>query len=252
MRIFKYLFVVPAITCVPAGAQNAEPLLTKSAIPFVRGEGAIKLDYVRGIGQSGGNSQVIPESTLEAGVLSGLEVLVRFPLLLVRPVPGGPAVIGGGQLALGARYLLTGTGARSFAVSVQTIVEAPTGDTKLVGNSTQVISGVLADWRPISRLAIHSNMMFDHSVGGTGRTSSFFEYANAFAWSASRHVVLVFEIAGSADTITGRTQLVGLPEVIVPIGQHLELKAGLSPGLNSETHQLALRTQVAWHWGKRN
>ncbi len=98
MRIFKYLFAVPAITCLPVGAQIAEPILTKTAIPLIREEGAIKLDYVGGIGQSRGSSQVIPEATLETGILAGLEVLVRFPLLLVRPVPGSAAVIGGGQL----------------------------------------------------------------------------------------------------------------------------------------------------------
>jgi hypothetical protein len=134
---------------------------------------------------------------------------------------------------------------------VLTIVEAPTGDTRLVGNATQVMGGALVDWRPTSRIVAHSNIMFDGSVGGTGRHSAFLEYSNAVVWAAANHFLPVFEFAGSSSTITGRTQLVGQPELIVPIGRHVELKGGLSLGLNSETSRIGLRTQVAWFWGKR-
>lgn len=243
--------MAPAILCLPIGAQIAEPILTKMAIPFARETGTVKLDYAGGIGRHGGSSQVIPEATLETGVLKGLEFLVRFPLLRVSPRPGGPAVIGGGQLAMGARYLLAGSAERSYAISVQTIVEAPTGDALLVGNATQLMPGVLADWHPTSQIVIHSNIMFDRSIGGTGRKSSFFEYANALAWMATDHFLPVFEFVGSTNTITGKTQLVGQPELIVLIGQHLELKGGLSLGLNSGTPHVGLRTQVGWFWGKR-
>ncbi len=246
-----YLLIGSAITCLPIDAQIAEPILTKSAIPFVLGAGSVKLDYAGGIGRSGGGSQVIPEATLETGVVSGLEFLVRFPLLRVTSVPGGPTVVGGGQLAIGARYLLAGSAERSYAISVQTIVEAPTGDTLLVGNATQVMGGALVDLRPTSRIVIHSNIMFDGSVGGTTGKSAFLEYSNAVVWVAANHFLPVFELVGSSNTITGRTQLVGQPELIVPIGRHFELKGGLSLGLNSETPHIGLRTQFAWFWGSR-
>ena len=106
--MIAYLFMGSAITCLPIGAQIAEPILTKSAIPFVLGAGSVKLDYAGGIGRSGGSSQVIPEGTLETGVLKGLEFLVRFPLLRVTSLLGGPTVVGGGQLAIGAQSLLAG------------------------------------------------------------------------------------------------------------------------------------------------
>jgi len=246
-----YLLMGSAIMCLRIGAQIAEPILTKSAIPFAPEAGAVKLDYAGGIGQSGGGSQVIPEATLETGALRGLEFLVRFPLLRVTSLPGGSAVVGGGQLAIGARYLLAGGAERSYAISVQTIVEVPTGDTQLVGNATQVMPGVLVDWRPTSRIVTHSNIMFDRSVGGTTGKSAFLEYSNAVVWTATDHFLPVFEVAGSSSTITGRTQLVGQPELIVPIGRHFELKGGLSLGLNPETPHIGLRTQVAWFWGKR-
>lgn len=246
-----FLLMGSAMICVPITAQIAEPILTRSAIPFVPGAGSVKLEYAGGIEPSNGGSQVIPEATLEAGVVSGLEFLVRFPLLRVTSLSGGSTVVGGGQLAIGARYLLAGGAERRYALSVQTIVEAPTGDTRLVGNATQVMAGLLVDWRPTSRIITHSNIVFDHSVGGTTRQSAFLEYSNAVVWTTAGHFLPVFELAGSSSTITGRTQLVGQPEIIVPIGRHVELKAGLSLGLNSETPQLGLRTQVAWFWGTR-
>src|SRR5690348_6028133 len=114
MHMIGYLFMGLAIMCLPISAQIAEPILTKSAIPFVLGAGSVKLEYAGGIGRSGGGSQVIPEATLETGVLKGLEFLVRFPLLRVTSLSGGPAVVVGGQLAIGARYLLAGSSERSY------------------------------------------------------------------------------------------------------------------------------------------
>jgi hypothetical protein len=246
-----HLLVGSAIMCLPISAQIAEPILTNLAIPFAPEAGAVKLDYAGGIGPSGGGSQVIPEATLETGVVRGMEFLVRFPLLRVNSLPGRPTVVGGGQLALGVRYLLSGAAERRYAVSVQTIIEAPTGDTRLVGNATQVMPGVLVDWHPKPQIVLHSNIIFDRSVGGTTGKSAFLEYSHAVVWAATNHFLPVFELVGSSSTITGRTQLVGQPELIVPVGRHLELKGGLSLGLNSETPDIGLRTQVAWFWGKR-
>ena len=246
-----YLLMGSAMMCLPICAQIAEPILTKSAVPFVLGAGSVKLEYAGGLGRSEGGSQVIPEATLETGVVNRLEFLVRFPLLRVTSLPGGPTIVGGGQLAIGARYLLAGGAERIYAIYVQTIVEAPTGDTQLVGNAIQVMGGVLLDWRPTSRIVTHSNIVFDRSVGGTARQSAFLEYSNAVVWTAAAHFLPVFELVGSSNTITGRTQLVGQPDLIVPIGRHFELKGGLSLGLNSETPHIGLRTQVAWFWGTR-
>ena len=246
-----YLLMGSAMMCLPICAQIAEPILTRSAIPFGLGAGSVKLEYAGRIGRSEGGSQVIPEATLETGVTSGLEFLVRFPLLRVTSLSGGSTVVGGGQLAIGARYLLAGGAERCYAISVQAIVEAPTGDTRLVGNATQVMPGLLVDWHPTSKIVTHSNVILDRSVGGTTGQSAFLEYSNAVVWVAAKHFLPVFEVVGSSSAITGRTQLVGQPELIVPIGRHVELKGGLSLGLNSETPHIGLRTQVAWFWGTR-
>ena len=240
-----------AMLGVPVRAQIAEPILTNSAIPFAPGSGSIKLDFVTGIGRAGGAAQAIPEATLQVGVIRGLEALARFPLLRVRLPSPDLAVIGGGHIAIGARYLFAGGGQRRYALSSEVIVEAPTGDTRLVGDATEVIPALLAEWRPVSRIAIHSNLRFDHSLGGTVASTAFLEYENAVTWLASDHVVPVFELVGSTNTITSRTQVIAQPEVVVRYGPHWELKAGLQLGLNRLTPSAGIRMQLAWFWGKR-
>jgi hypothetical protein len=250
MRAPGYVCLAVAAS-VSIQAQVAEPILTKSAIPFGPGAGSVKIDYAGGIGQAGGSSQVIPEGTLEMGLRDGLEVLARFPLLRVNMKTQHNTVIGGGQLALGARYLLTGGADRPYGVSIQAIVEAPTGDTRLVGNATQVMPTVLGYWRPLRQVFVYSSLAFDRSIGGAGPSAAFLEYQSAVTWRATIHFVPTFEFVGSTNTVVGQTQLVAVPEVILRAGPHLEWKAGLQLGLNAETPVLGLRVQVSWSWGKR-
>jgi len=242
---------VAVLAGLPINAQIAEPILTKTAIPFVPEAGSIKLDYAGGIGRAGGNSQVIPEGAFEIGVYQRLELLARFPLLRVTGQSQDSSVIGGGQFAVGGRYLLAGGAERDYAVSVQAIVEAPTGDTRLVGNATQVMPSVFANWHPAQKIVIYSNLTVDRSLGGGVPKSAFLEYANAVAWSATSHVIPVFELAGSTNTITGRTQLVAQPEMILRTGSNLELKAEVQRGLNPQTAHTGIRAQIAWFWGTR-
>jgi hypothetical protein len=251
MRVPAYSFVSAILAGLPIHAQIAEPILTKTPIPFVSGAGSVKLDYAGGIGRAGGNSQVIPQVIVEVGIYQRLEVLARFPLLRVTLQSPDSSVIGGGQLAMGARYLLAGGAERGYAVSVQAVVETPTGDTRLVGNATQVMPSVLANWHPVKKIAIYSNLTFDRSIGGGTPKAAFVEYQNAVAWRATSHVVPLFEIAGSTNTITGTTQLVAQPGMNIRTGPHLEWKAGIQRGLNPRTARTGLRTQIAWFWGKR-
>ena len=153
---------------------------------------------------------------------------------------------------LGVRYLLTGGADRPYAVSVQAIVEAPTGDTRLVRNATQVMPAVLELWRPMSQVVVYSNLTFDHSIGGTGPSVAFLEYKSAVTWRATIHFAPAFEFVGSTNPITDRTELVAVPEVILRAGPHLEWKTGLQVGLNAETPEFGLRAQLAWSWGKRD
>jgi hypothetical protein len=153
---------------------------------------------------------------------------------------------------LGSRHLLAGGADRAYAISAEVTAETPTGDTRLSGNATEVIPALLADWHPVSQVAMHSNLRFEHSIGGTGPASAFLEYATAVAWLVDTRLAPVFELVGSTNTITSRTQLVAQPEVILRTGQHVELKMGLQLGLNSRTPPVGVRAQFAWLWGKRH
>jgi hypothetical protein len=246
MRTAGFVAMAMAVAAFPARAQFAEPILTKSALPFLPGAGALKLDYA-----GGGASQVIPEFTLEAGAADGLEVLARFPLLRVRLDPDS-TVIGGGQVAAGARYLVAGGTGRAYAVSVQGIVEAPTGDTRLVGNAVQLMPSLLAEWNRGKGLAVYSNLTFDRSLGGTRSKAAFLEYQHAATWRTKYPLVPVIELVGSTDTLRGRTQLVALPEMLVRLGAHLEGKAGLQLGLTSAAPPRGVRIQLAAFWGRRD
>lgn len=73
-RTAKYLYLLLTINGAWLRAQTAEPILTKSAVPFAPDAGAIKLEYAGGLGPSGGSTQAIPEATLEEGILNGLEL----------------------------------------------------------------------------------------------------------------------------------------------------------------------------------
>jgi hypothetical protein len=247
VRTILRLAAASAVASIWICGPTAEPILTRSAIPFAFGAGSVKLDYAGGVGRSGGNSQIVPEAMMEVGLQSGLEVLLRFPLL--RVTRRDSSVVGGGQLAAGARYLLTGGWGHTYAVSVQTVVEAPTGDTQLVGDATQVMPSILAEWRPAHQLAIHSNFTFDRSIGGT-RKAEFLEYANAVVWRGTNHLFPVFELVGSTNGFTGQTQLVAVPEMILRAGPHLEVKAALQLGLTAVTPAVGLRFELARMWGK--
>jgi hypothetical protein len=110
---------------------------------------------------------------------------------------------------------------------------------------------VFADWHPAQKLVIYSNLTVDRSIGGGVPKSAFLEYANATAWLATSHVVPLFELVGSTNMITGRTQLVAQPELVFRAGSHFELKAGLQRGLNPQTAHTGIRAQIGWFWGKR-
>jgi hypothetical protein len=59
-------YICMAVALCSLQAQVAEPILSKSALPFGIGAGSVKLDYVGAIGPEGGNSQLILKSEVRA------------------------------------------------------------------------------------------------------------------------------------------------------------------------------------------
>jgi hypothetical protein len=236
-------------TSMPIAAQFAEPILTWSAVPEPAGTASLKLDFVSSIGQTAAAStQAIPESRLEVGLGRGFETVFQMPVLRVSE-PNGNSVLVGGQFSIALRYLLAGSPNSRYAISVSGRLEVPSGNSTAVGNATQLMPMLLAEWHAKDRVVFRSNIAWNTTVSGTTGRFANFEHANAVVWLVSHHFMPVFEFVGSTNTLNGNTQLVIQPEVIVAQVQHLELKTGLSLALIPTPHY-AIRSQIAWFWGK--
>ncbi len=236
-------------TSLPASSQIEEPILTKSAQVFAPASGSLKLDYAGSLINNGASSQIIPEFTLQQGLANRLEGILRFPLLRFQP-ESGSAVIGGGQVAIGAKYLLTGGPEANATISVQGVIEAPTGDSRLVGNATQVMSEIVADWHLTRRLISYTNLAWDSSFGGTARHMSFIGYDTTLALARRRRLIPALEFAGSTNTSNGRTQAVIQPDILFRKGAHFEFKLGVPAGLNAISPTLGIHAQLAIFWGE--
>ena len=247
---FGYLWIAAFLTCMPAAAQLTEPILTRTAVPNPAGTVSLKLDFVNSVGETTGvNTQAIPEARLEVGMGRGFEAVFQMPLLRVSE-PDGSSVLAGGQFSVALRYLVAGSATGKYAISILGRLEVPTGDSTVVGNSTQLMPMVLGEWHAARRLLLQSNIAWNTTISGTSARFANFQHANAVVWLASRHFIPVLEFAGSTNTLNGNSQLVIQPEAIVAQAQRLELKAGLAVALLPTPHYV-IRSQIAWFWGKR-
>lgn len=238
-----------AFISLPAFSQIEEPILTKSAQVFAPASGSLKLDYAGSIVHTAASSEILPEFTLQEGVANRLEAILRFPLLRFKP-ENGSAVIAGGQLAMGAKYLLLGGPDGKATISVQGVVEAPTGDSRLVGNATQVQSAIFADWRLSKHLIAYTNLAWDSLLGGTAPHMSFIGYDATVALASRRRLIPALEFAGSTNTGNRRTQGVIEPDLLFRKGAHLEIKLGIAAGVNSISPTLGIHAQLAIFWGE--
>lgn len=230
-----------------AAAQLAEPILTRSAIPNPAGTVSLKLDFVNSTQRV--TSQVVPESFLEIGLGRGFEMVLQWPLLRISE-PDGSSVLAAGQFSVALRYLLAGSSTGRYGLAVAGRVEVPSGDSRIVGNETQLMPTVLAEWHATPSLLLRSNLAWNTAVAGTTGRFAFLEYSNAAVWTASRHWMPVLEVVGSTNTVRGGTQVIVQPEMLVAPGRHLEFKLGLSLGAVA-IQRYAIRSQLAWFWGKR-
>jgi hypothetical protein len=249
-RCMKFIRIAGLVfISLPAFSQIEEPILIKSAQTFVPASGSLKLDYAGSIVHSDVSSQIIPEFTLQEGLAKRFEGILRFPLLRFRP-EGGPAVIAGGQVAVGGKYLLIGGPSTTATISVQGVIEAPTGNSRVVGNATQVMSAILADWQLTRHLISYTNVAWDSSFRGTGRHMSFIGYDTALALASSHRLRPALEFAASTNTSNGRTQAVIQPDLLFRKGAHFEFKLGMPAGLNSISPTLGIHAQLAIFWGE--
>jgi len=248
-RCPAYLCIALLVARVPAAAQVAEPILTWSAVPNPAGTVSLKLDFVSALDPTGVSTQAIPESRLEVGLGRGFETVLQMPLLRVSE-PNGSSVLAGGQFSAALRYLIAGSPSGKYAISVAGRLEVPTGNSQIVGNQYQLMPMLLGEWQVAPHLLLRSNLAWNTTVSGTTARFANFEHAHALVWRASRRAIPVFEFVGSTNTLSGNTQLLVQPEVIVTPARNLELKTGIWVAVFPAPHY-GIRSQIAWFWGKR-
>jgi hypothetical protein len=243
MRAAAYFWMLLLLT-PPVYAQYAEPIFSRTAVPNPAGTVSLKLDFVTPIAQEAGvRAQALPVSRLEIGLGRGFETIFQLPVLR-REQPDGSSVLGAGQFSMALQYLVAGAPDRKYAIAVAGRLEVPSGDTALVGNTTQLMPAVLTEWRAAPGLIVRCNIAWNTVVSGTTGRFANFEQSHSVAWLLNRHFTPVFEFVGSVDTRTGNTQL------IFAYTRFLELKAGFASQFYPEPHY-DLRMQMAWFFGKR-
>ena len=244
------LCLILTISGMRLRAQTLEPISTEFADPLARGEGTLKIGYEYAHFSSSVSGQLIPLLNLTIGLGRGLELDFQFPVFREKLADNQPALVGGGKVGVGARYLLFGGETHRYAVSLVGIVEPPTGRKQLVGDGSELRAGIFADRRVGNHVVLHSNIEWGATVGGLTQRKPVLEYHDAVLWSRISRVVPVFELVGDANTATGKTELALQPEVIYPSCKHVELKVGLPLGLTSSSPGIAIRTQLAILWDR--
>jgi hypothetical protein len=244
------LCVIFSMSGMHLRAQALEPISTEFADPLGRGEGTLKVGYEYAHFAGARNGQLIPLLNLTIGVGRGLELDFQFPVFREKPADNQPALVGGGKVGVGVRYLLFGGETHRYSVSLIGIVEPPTGRKELVGDGSELRAGIFADRIVGNHIVLHSNIDWGTTVGGLSQRRPVLEYHDAVVWSAMSRVVPVFELVGDTNTATGKTDLALQPEIIIRGCTHLELKVGLPLGLTSSSPGIGIRTQLAILWDR--
>ncbi len=233
----------------PLAAHRAEPISTEFALPFQPKAGTVKVIYEYEREGDGASQHTLPEIELELGIAPRVQVNLGYSLFRIKEGRDDSAALVGGKLEVGARYLLFGGGTRSYAVSLQGTVEAPTGNRQLLGDATELGAGLFVDRYLGERVRFHSNLAWKTTVGGRHETERLFEYNNALVWLASLRWIPAVEALGTTNTVTGQTELAVQPEMIFYAGPHLELKVGVPVGLTAISPRIGVRAQIAILWG---
>ena len=106
------------------------------------------------------------------------------------------------------------------------------------------------DFVPISAVSTNRFALLVNAKVPVRTVPEFVEYANAVVLRAANRLFPVFELVGSRNGLTGQTQLVAVPEIILRAVQHLEVKAGLQLGMTSVTPAVGLRIEMTGIWGR--
>ena len=97
--------------------------------------------------------------------------------------PNGGSIIGGGQVSAALQYLIAGSVSAGYTQSFAVRMEAPSGDSAIVGDQTQIMPTALAESRARRPLVFRSNIGWDRGedLPGAAGNSVSSEYGNALS-----------------------------------------------------------------------
>ncbi len=233
-------------------AHRLEPMSTEFAAPFEPRTGGMEIGYEYERFEGGRHTRhLIPKLELELGLTLRTQVSFEMPEIREK-FANEPATVGGGHLEVGFRYLLAGGPFKSYAISLNPRVEAPTGNRRIAGDATEVGLFLHFDKELNERVVLHGNYGWSSTIGGREPPERLFRYHSAVVLRANLRWNPVLEILGSTDTARGRTELAIQPEMIFWAGPHLELKFGMPVGLTSASPGIGVRCQIAIIFGRED
>lgn len=232
----------------PAAAHRLEPINTEFASPFDPGTGNVQIGYQYFRSGSFFNQQQIPFLQLEYGFAPRFQFAVEFPVLRNKQ-RDQPARTGAGNLEFALRYLLAGGLQESYALSINAIVEAPSGDAAVAERATTVGGRIHLDKSFGESLFTHFNLGYRTSVNRFVEKEKSLEYSGALVWAATLHWNPGVEVVGKKQ-LGGASDVAVVPEVVYYAGPHLELKFGLPVGLTSSSPDFGAQAQIAIIFGK--
>ena len=232
----------------PAQAHRLEPINTEFASPFEPGTGNVQIGYQYFRTAGFFTQHQIPLLQLEYGFAPRFQFTVEFPVLRNK-FAAEPAHTGAGNLEFGVRYLLAGGLEESYALSVNAIVEAPSGEAAVAERATTVGGRLHLDKSFGEAIFTHFNFGYRTSVNRFVEKEKSIEYSGAVIWAATLRWNLGVELVGKKQ-LNGSSDVALVPEVIYYVGPHMELKFGLPLGLTSSTPGVGVQVQIAIAFGK--
>ncbi len=235
-----------------ARAHRLEPIDTHFAQPFEPRAGSLETTYgYERRSDEGLRTDFIPDAEFELGIARRMQFSVEMPLVREKRA-GEPATLSGGHLGIGFRYLLAGGREKTYAVSINPSVAAPTGNRHLLGDATEAGLALHFDKKfGRERAFFHGNYGWSSTIGGRATPERLFLYRSALVVPVTRHWNPAFELLGQTNTATGRTELVAQPEIIYYASPHWELKLAVPAGLTGSSPTVGVRAQLAWIFGRK-
>lgn len=232
------LFVSPYLLI----AHDSEPINTEFASPLARRTANLNLDFQH---FRSSMDEDIAGFDFEYGIAQRMQFSLGVPLTR-RVFAPGQSAIGGGNLSLAYRYLLTGGNEKPFAVSINPEAEFPTGNPGVADHAYVLGAAIHVDAHRGDKLWLHSNWGYETSVADFDEKEKDFRFAVAGMYEVTERLHSVVEVFGHHDFNGSVTEMSIAPELIYSIGEHWELKAAVPLGTTSSTPPYGIQFRLTW------